>query len=78
MPGIYNIPGTTSDISIQKSTHLGTAKILQNPQTPSMPLVGPQLEGGNNYHPREKQAEIRVFINLPPIHIQGKIVNFLQ
>ena len=47
MPGIYNIPGTTSDISIQKSTLLGTAKILQNPQTPSMPLVeDPSLREG--------------------------------
>ncbi|KAF7652030.1 hypothetical protein LDENG_00102420 [Lucifuga dentata] len=35
---LQEIPGTTSEVSVQKSAVLGTAKILQNPQTPR-PLV---------------------------------------
>ncbi|KAF7643158.1 hypothetical protein LDENG_00244290 [Lucifuga dentata] len=31
---LQEIPGTTSEVSVQKSAVLGTAKILQNPQTP--------------------------------------------
>ncbi|KAF7645372.1 hypothetical protein LDENG_00205860, partial [Lucifuga dentata] len=30
---LQEIPGTTSEVSVQKSAVLGTAKILQNPQT---------------------------------------------
>ena len=35
---LQQIPGTTSEISVQRSTIVGTAKILQNPQAPR-PLV---------------------------------------
>ncbi|KAF7648062.1 hypothetical protein LDENG_00162600 [Lucifuga dentata] len=40
---LQEIPGTTSEVSVQKSAVLGTAKILQNPQTPRPLVENPSL-----------------------------------
>ncbi|KAF7655094.1 hypothetical protein LDENG_00060930, partial [Lucifuga dentata] len=67
---LQEIPGTTSEVSVQKNAVLGTAKILQNPQSPRPLVEDPSLRKTQTTTPWRSEREIYIYIYIKQVEKQ--------